>query len=373
MAQTNHEISVHLHHPERSIDERCSAHRLSEEAHSQHQDSKHSLHQTKDAHKADCHLHPLHPLTLTDIQHEKDAVLDGKRSTAERLSAARTLLREHITHFEVASGTSHKEIRIEENAKDGRVRVLEREKQHPKSPEHIMLEDANHKSYTDKLSTHHWMLSHHSHHHHRTEYSAVQGLHYDASTADSSGTYQQPVGARTFGDINVDPKYFQLSQNPDGSKTIDFNGCNVDTDGASRHSEDACWQPQTSLRLTNGESLNTDLDNFVVLSASLARACGVKLGDYGYLVDKETGRAVPVVFGDVGPEGKKSAEASVHAIKQLGRGVHIDGNHGLSGRFQVVIVPHTGDHTGNIARSPEQIQVALNNLGTNSSVNSKVG
>jgi hypothetical protein len=184
-------------------------------------------------------------------------------------------------------------------------------------------------------------------------------MHYSGHGFSGVGSYHQPGGGHRIFSPNVDPRYYNIVRNPDGSETIEFNGCEVDTDGASYHPEDRCWQSHTSLRLSNGESLNTDLDNFVVLSPSLAKATGVKLGDCGYLVDKSTGRSVPVVFGDSGPEGKRSAEASVHAIKQLGRNERVDGNHGLEGRFQVVVVPHSGNGTGDLARNPDRIKSVL--------------
>jgi hypothetical protein len=279
----------------------------------------------------------LHHLDITDLEKDKHTLINTHASTRERLSAAQALAANHqnkVSYID-QKGVQH-DLHISRSSTDGRLRVIDGER--------IILEDFNNKSYTDHLeapSPHH-----------------IQGLHFSGRHFNGTGTYHQPTGGRQIFSPHVDPRYYNITQNPDGSKTVDFNGCEVDTDGAGYHPEDACWQSQTSLRLANGESLNTDLDNFVVLSKSLAKAMGVKLGDRGYLVDKDTGRAVPVVFGDVGPEGKRTAEASVHALKQAGH-PEVNGNNGVGGHWQVVVLPNSGDGTGNIARNAEAIKVSL--------------
>jgi hypothetical protein len=278
---------------------------------------------------------PLHHLDITDLEKDKRTLLNTHASTRERLSAAQALEVNHQNKvsFVDGKGIQH-DLQISRSRTDGRLRVFE--------GDNIILEDLNNKSYTDHLRP----LRH------------IQGLHYSGRDSSGYGTYHQPSGGRRIYSPHVDPRYYNLTQNPDGSRTVDFNGCEVDTDGASYHPEDACWQSHTSLRLANGESLNTDLDNFVVLSPSLARAMGVKLGDRGYLVDKDTGRAVPVVFGDVGPEGKRTAEASVHALKEAGH-PEVNGNNGVGGHWQVVVLPGSGDGTGNIARNADAIKLSL--------------
>jgi hypothetical protein len=279
---------------------------------------------------------PLHHLDITDLEKDKHTLIDTHASMRERLSAAQALAaNRQNTKVSVIDGKGvQHDLQISRSWTDGRLRVLE--------GDNIILEDLNNKSYTDHLRP----LRH------------LQGLHYSGRDSSGFGTYHQPSGGRRIYSPHVDPHYYNLTQNPDGSRTADFNGCAVDTDGASYHPEDACWQSHTSLRLANGESLNTDLDNFVVLSPSLARAMGVKLGDRGYLVDKDTGRAVPVVFGDIGPEGKRTAEASVHALKQAGH-PEVNGNNGVGGHWQVVVVPRSGDGTGNIARNADAIKLSL--------------
>ncbi|CAN5297496.1 hypothetical protein BH10CYA1_BH10CYA1_28970 [soil metagenome] len=201
-----------------------------------------------------------------------------------------------------------------------------------------------------------------------------EGIH-PSSDGSGVGRYQAPSGGHTFRPDPSNPDSQHAYQdvkgtwkgvtNGDGSVAISFKGCQVDTDGAGagNHPEDRTRQYQTSLRLSNGQSLNSDTDNFFVLPPEVAKAYGIKKGDLGWLVDKDTQKAVPVVFGDSGPSGKLG-EASVHALKSLGfenvNGANgVDKNH----NFQVVFVPGSGNGKGDIARDPKAMAARLDGLG----------
>ncbi len=143
-----------------------------------------------------------------------------------------------------------------------------------------------------------------------------------------------------------------VSKTPTVPSGYGFTGCEVDTDGhgASRHGEDGHRKSITSLQRSDGRYLDTDKDNFVVLSPSVAAAYGIHIGDLGWLVRKDTGAAVPVVFGDTGHEGRRTAEASVAALKGLGF-AHVNGNNGVTGGgFEIVLAPGSGTGRGDIAR-----------------------
>lgn len=200
------------------------------------------------------------------------------------------------------------------------------------------------------------------------------GLNYSAGDANGVGSYHAPSGGRAFSPQAgaVDAKawdgikhVWQGVTNADGSVAISFKGCQVDTDGAGagNHPEDRTRQYETSLKLSDGRSLNSDTDNFFVLPPEVAKAYGIKKGDLGWLVDKDTQKAVPVVFGDSGPRGKLG-EASVHALKSLGFD-HVNGANGVdkSHNFQVVFVPGSGNGKGDIARDPKAMAARLNELG----------
>ncbi len=192
-----------------------------------------------------------------------------------------------------------------------------------------------------------------------------RGMSYSANDSSGVGHYDAPSGGRNMMPGGVDSHVWHGIQNTDGSVAIRFRGCQVDTDGAGarNHPEDATRQNQTSLKLSNGESLNTDTDNFFVLPPSVARAFHIKKGDLGWLVDEKTGKAVPVVFGDAGPEGKLG-EASVHALKSLGFS-NVSGRNGVdkSQPFKVVFVPGSGDGTGDIARDSQAMAAKLERTG----------
>jgi anaerobic selenocysteine-containing dehydrogenase len=186
--------------------------------------------------------------------------------------------------------------------------------------------------------------------------------HYATYRAPEGGLAYRPSGAYNHHEWNG-------LRHADGSVELNFRGCAVDTDGrgAYRHPEDRTRQSHTSLRLSNGQSLDTDKENFFVLPPSVAKAFGIREGDLGWLVQDRTGKAVPVVFGDSGPENKLG-EASVHALKSLG--FDVNGRCGVekSEGFRVVFMPHSGDGSGDIAGNPEEMARRLTQLsGTQTS------
>jgi hypothetical protein len=279
------------------------------------------------------------------IERSKTMVAFGKSSEV-KLAAAHALMSYGVADFNMRDRHGVNQHYRIENFQKGRLQVVE--------GNHVIAQES---PVANNPVTHdNPVVNHNSYAPQHLRPPHVEGFH--KNFFGSAGRYRQPEWPdrreRQIYSPNVDPHYYDISQNPDGSRTVEFDrGCAVDTDGSSRHPEDSCWKPNTSLHLSNGQPLNTDKHNFVVLSASLARTLGVRLGDLGYLVDKNTGHAVPVVFGDQGPEGKRSAEASVHALKQLGY-KHIDGNNGVEGRFQIVIVPHSGNGKGDDAAGDGQ-------------------
>ena len=100
-----------------------------------------------------------------------------------------------------------------------------------------------------------------------------------------------------------------------------------------------------------------------MLSPSVAAAYGIHIGDLGWLVRKDNGQAVPVVFGDTGHEGRRSAEASIAALKALGFS-DVNGNNGVTGgRFEIVLSPGSGNGRGDIARNPQAMADLLGQHG----------
>jgi hypothetical protein len=159
----------------------------------------------------------------------------------------------------------------------------------------------------------------------------------------------------------------RIIQNSDGSRSVDFFGSAVNTDGAGakRHKEDKYRQDCTKVMRSDGTYLDTDKDNYVALSKGEMRALGVKESDRGFIVDMsktipghpDQHPYVPVVIGDV-RNRKSFAELSVHALKGLGY-QHVNGNNGVDGnRFRLVLYPHSGNGWGDSARFAENVPVS---------------
>jgi hypothetical protein len=322
---------------------------------------------------------------LPDLEingHDKlqQSLSNAKLAPADRLEAARHLIDDgvHSMHFKDQQGKDH-DYRIQ-LFNSGKVRVSEGGQ--------TVVQDAGMRTATDggaqtfaklsdrsveKLTAKPAAKSSESHSERSPGASATGSAqqHHQrrpsglTETAGGQYKYENPSGGRSMAPgPGIDSHAWKGVKNPDGSVTIGFTGCEVDTDGkgASRHGEDGHRRSTTSLTRSDGSYLDTDKDNFVVLSPSVAKAYGIHLGDLGWLVRKDTGEAVPVVFGDTGHEGRRSAEASVAAIK----GLHyrdIDGNNGVTGgQFEIVLAKGSGNGTGDIARNPQAIANKLQGL-----------
>jgi len=140
-----------------------------------------------------------------------------------------------------------------------------------------------------------------------------------------------------------------------------LQGCRVDTDGSGawRHPEDQYRRGKTDLTI-NGRYLDTDKDKYVALPPSLMAQYGLQVGDKGYLVRSDTGKAVPVVFGDRSPEKhwrKGEPEASLAALRALGFR-SIAGNSGVDKNvpFELIMAP------GSAGQTQEQVRLAAEEL-----------
>ncbi len=329
-----------------------------------------------------------HKLTITDFEKDKVTLLDKKATEEDRAKAAQELYESGIKEFKYKDSNGvEKTFKLEEEKKDGKKQLkLNDGNGFEVSFEYVQDEHGNWHFVPRQTGVEGWPKSDGAGHRsggargvedaghgggggggggERVPSSRPRGLNYSAGDANGVGHYNQPDGGRSFDPRGVDSHVWQGIKNSDGSVAIRFRGCEVDTDGAGarNHPEDATRQNRTSLKLSNGESLNTDLDNFFVLPPSVARAYHIKQGDLGWMVDEKTGKAVPVVFGDAGPEGKLG-EASVHALKSLGFN-NVSGRNGVdkSQPFQVVFVPGSGDGTGDIARDSKAMAAKLDRTG----------
>ena len=310
--------------------------------------------------------HGGHQITLTDLEKDKHTLADAGASTRQRSKAAGELWKSGCNDVRVTDKNGIKHVyHLEQAQKDGttETKVTEHNKVvfdvfDDAQGNEIVVPHTNDVQAPRSVASaggRHW----------RVPLRRPKGLSYPGTEPGSVGHYHQPRGGESY---NPPGHVWQGLKNKDGSVTLNFNGCQVDTDGigAHRHKEDPCRQSHTSLRLSDGTSLDTDRDNFFVLPPSIAHAYNIHEGDLGWLVNKH-GQAVPVVFGDSGPKGKLG-EASIAALKSLGYD-YVNGAVGVDkDPFKVVFVPGSGDGTGDIARAGSEAMAAkLNALGTASS------
>lgn len=91
----------------------------------------------------------------------------------------------------------------------------------------------------------------------------------------------------------------------------------VDTDGSGPIHGDPDAQAETSLK-QNGQSLNADLDRYIVVPPSIRDGVkGVVLGCQAYVVNIRNGFQTEAVVGDIGPH-RKLGEISVACATALG-------------------------------------------------------
>ncbi|MBS1994291.1 MAG: hypothetical protein JSS83_27455 [Cyanobacteria bacterium SZAS LIN-3] len=317
--------------------------------HLKHSDWQEHAHVQRDM-PSTAHKSHLPELEISEHSRLQRTLSNNRLPASERLEAARHLIHDGVraVHFKDDQGKEH-DYRIQ-LSRSGRVKVTEGNE--------VVLQDVGGKAASSGVEG-----ARRSGYGGHTVYSGRRpsGLR---ETAGGHYRYEEPSGGRSFEPAgNVDRHMWNGIKNPDGSVTIGFKGCQVDTDGrgAWRHPEDSTRQSATSLKLSDGRSLDTDKDNFFVLPPSVARAYGIHKGDLGWLVQKGSGNAVPVVFGDSGPEGKLG-EASVAALKALG--YDVNGRKGVSGdRFEIVFAPGSGDGTGDIASDPTAMAAKLHQSG----------
>lgn len=92
----------------------------------------------------------------------------------------------------------------------------------------------------------------------------------------------------------------------------------VDADGSPRARKiDPDGDPHTSMRYTDGSSINAEAVPYAVFPKGMAERYGLKLGDFGIVRDTTTGRMKAFVYADNGPPNKRG-EASMELVDQLG-------------------------------------------------------
>jgi hypothetical protein len=124
-----------------------------------------------------------------------------------------------------------------------------------------------------------------------------------------------PSARRIMQGFVVPPKI--LAVLPDGQLFFDSE-MQLDTDGAPEVSGDATHQTETSLRYSDGTSINANRVPFVVLPLpiSWSKQFGIGLGDFAAVIFG--GRISFAVFADFGPKSK-IGEGSLELFRRLGQ------------------------------------------------------
>jgi hypothetical protein len=182
---------------------------------------------------------------------------------------------------------------------------------------------------------------------------AAEGL------AAPEGFQTDPVSKRLLGDIVAalnTAKPVKQSFNgvtfaaklPDGELVFQSE-LQLDTDGwpDGKNQGDSTWQPTTSLRYSNGGSVNANTVPYFVLPQTWYGQFGIKVGDLGAVVYKD--KLAFAVFADVGPKSKLG-EGSLQLLRQLGEErLRPNGriiNSGMGGGVTTLVFPGSKADTG---------------------------
>jgi Fungal chitosanase of glycosyl hydrolase group 75 len=137
-----------------------------------------------------------------------------------------------------------------------------------------------------------------------------------------------------------------LAKLPGGEIYFD-SALELDTDGwpDGKGKGDSSWQPQTSLRYANKDSLNANAVPYFVLPlpGSWFNSRGCALGDYAAVIFKD--QLAFAVFADLGP-AKKLGEGSIELLRRLGEErIKANGkvrNAGMGPRVITIVFPGSG-------------------------------
>lgn len=171
------------------------------------------------------------------------------------------------------------------------------------------------------------------------------------AAADTSGLQTDPASKKLLGDIltalakatAIKQSFFGVAYAAKlpGGQVLYQSELQLDTDGWSGGKQgDDTWQADTSLRYTDGSSVNADEVPYFVLPGGWYAKFGIKLGDLAAVVYK--GKLAFAVFADTGPK-TKLGEGSLELLRELGEerlrpnGQVIDAGMGDSSRGDYII------------------------------------
>jgi hypothetical protein len=118
-----------------------------------------------------------------------------------------------------------------------------------------------------------------------------------------------------------------------------------DNDGRGSSQGDRYHQNDTSGHV-NGQACNADIDQYVVVSPEVARANGIKMGDWAKVTNPGTGAVTYARVMDVGPRNAPPGECSTATLKALGVGITRGGNTVGNPKVQVSYYPGSKNIAG---------------------------
>lgn len=137
----------------------------------------------------------------------------------------------------------------------------------------------------------------------------------------------------------------------------------IDADGSPRARQiDPTGQTQTSMRYTDGSSVNAEEVPYMVLPGGQYSQFGIKLGDMCLVRNRENGKVTVAVFADVGPRQKRG-EGSMKLAEELG--INNSPTHGgiTKPNIEYLVLPGSGYPAQNQRQLLARINAQKQRLG----------
>lgn len=139
----------------------------------------------------------------------------------------------------------------------------------------------------------------------------------------------------------------------------------IDADGSPRARQiDPTGQTQTSMRYTDGSSVNAEVVPYMVLPGGQYSQFGIKLGDMCLVRNKENGKMAIAVFADVGPRHKRG-EGSIALAEELGINPSPTRGGITKPNIEYLVLPGSGYPVQNQQQLLDRIKAQRQRLGMN--------
>jgi len=218
--------------------------------------------------------------------------------------------------------------------------------------------------------THHLRRHSHGGHHHSSSHNFSADSNSYAASAEGTnngnygGSYATAVGSGDAGAIldqaaSMAPD--KLTMLPNGMVYL-RSKLDVDADGGANWRQDPVGQATTSLRNSDGSSLDALHANYFVLPMTDDyKKLGIKLGDLAWVRNSHTGKMVAAIFGDQGPRNK-IGEGSQALCRALGLSANPNSGGTAEKEIEFLIMPGSGNGKGNIAKDDSAMASRLASL-----------